>query len=544
MEIWVIGHRNPDTDAIISAIAFSELLRKIGYDAIPCRIGDLSPETSEILKKCSLSPPRLIDDVRIRAKDVMSQKVFYVKEGEAVKRAIDLILEHSIRSIPVVNDEMRVVGLFSVESFAKFFMSEISRKRLILDAFSLKRFIEISGGKIANSAEIKDGGKVFVGAWSLQKIENYSSLIKGNILITGDRELLHLKAIDTGVSSIIVTGGYLPSEGVRKKAEEKGIPIIISPHDTYTTLRLLDLSQPVEKFSEEALMVHEEDLVSEVREKMLSLGTRTSVVVDDEEKLKGIITRSDLMRDLRRKVALVDHNEFSQSVEGIEDSQIVAVVDHHRISGDIKTHSPIIFRVEPLGATSTLIYKISSERGVDLSEKILEAILYAILTDTLLLKSPTCTEEDKRISEEICRILGIKLSDAMDFVRYCMSLNEPKSPREMIRKDYKEFHAKNLKFGISQMFTARPEKYLEPEELRKIKEELENFVESRGLDFAVLMITDYLNEVSYLICSGRAEILREALGIDPEAEYSELKGVTSRKAQVLPRILSAIERSF
>ncbi len=544
MEIWVIGHRNPDTDAIISAISFSEFLKEEGYKALPCRIGEISSETLEILKKCSLNPPTLIEDVRIRAKDVMTPKVFYAEEGGAVKKAIDLLLHHSIRSIPVVNSEGRVIGLFSVESFAKFFMSEVSHKRLTLDAPSLKRFLEVSGGRKVNGAEISKGGKVYVGAWSLKKIEEVLPILKGNVLITGDREMLHLKAIEAGVSAVIVTGGYVPSEGVRKRAEEKGIPIIVSPHDTYTTLRLLDLSQPVERFSEDALKVSAEDLVSEIRERMLSLGTRTSVVVDEEEKLVGIITRSDLMRDLRRQVALVDHNEFSQSVEGIEDSKIVAVVDHHRISGDVKTHSPIVFRVEPLGATSSLIYKICREREVELSKEVMEASLYAILTDTLLLKSPTCTEEDRRIAREICEKIEMDLQEAMDFVRYCMSLNEPKTPKEMITKDYKEFHAKNLKFGISQIFTARPEKYLEREELKKIKEELEKFRESRGLDFAVLMITDYLNDTSYFISSGRTEVLREALGIDPEAEYSELKGITSRKAQVLPKILSVIERNF
>ena len=346
--------------------------------------------------------------------------------------------------------------------------------------------------------------------------------------------------MDFGVSALIVTGGNEPPRHIAEKARERGITLIVSPHDTYTTLRLLDLSQPVERFSEPGVTIFEGSTLSELRDLMVKKGARSVVVVDELGKLRGIVTRSDLVKDYRKKVALVDHNEFSQSVEGIEEAHIVAVVDHHRVSGDIETHSPILYRIEPLGSTNTIVWKIAREHGIEISKNIAEAMLYAILSDTLLLKSPTMTDIDRHVASEIAKYVGIDLNYAFDFMRLAMAANEPSNPLDIVTRDLKEFEFRGIRFGIAQIFTTNPSRYLAM--IPKLRNVMEEIHRSKSLKLLALMITDIVEERSYMIAVGQIDIVERALNVDLSQGYAELRGVTSRKSQVLPKILNLLER--
>jgi len=536
MSVVVLGHRNPDTDAVVSAIAFTELLKSMGMDAVAGRAGPLQPETRLVLEKVGLAIPTLVDDVRPRVKDAMVRDVAYVRVGEPVKKAIDMIVEKNIRALPVIGRGGRVVGVFSVESFARRFVHELRAVRLKLDGVPIKNFLDLCGGEvIVGSGRFEFRGYVYVAAMGIEEVGLRGEELRGNIVVVGSREDVVEKVIELGVNAVILTGGYTPSPRIVELARERRVLLIKSPYDTYTTLRLLDLSRPVEKFAEPPITIHEDASISELRELMVRSGMRTVIVVDDLGKLRGVVTRSDLVKDYRKKVALVDHNEFSQSVEGVEEANIVAVVDHHRVSGDIKTYRPIIFR----GSTSSLIWKMSREMGVELDKKIVEAMIYALLSDTLLLRSSTTTPYDVQAFEEMCSYVGLDRDRAIDFMRLAMAANEPSDPREIVTRDLKIFEFAGKRFGIAQVFTTKPDNYVAM--LPRLREEMRRLLREHRLDFVVLMVTDYVERKSLITAVGSCEPVEKAFGDEVSTSFVELPGATSRKNDVLPRILKALE---
>ncbi|MHA1616802.1 MAG: putative manganese-dependent inorganic diphosphatase [Candidatus Njordarchaeales archaeon] len=541
MRILVVGHKNPDTDAIVAAISLTHILRKKGFDAEPFRAGDIQPETRIILEKTRLLLPDLLIDVYSRVKDVMTRNVLYVKEGDPLKKAVNLIVSKAIRSLPIVNGERIVTGLFSTESLAKGILSEISTESLEIKDTPVRNFLEVSSGKLlSGDPQTVLRGKVFVGVTGDKSFIRDLERLKDRIIVIGKREKILLKAIEEGVRVIIVTDNEKIPQEIVSKARERNVTLIVSPHDAYTTLRLLDLSQPIERFSEETVTVDEDTLVKDAREIMLRRGVRSIIVTDETGRLRGIITRSDLVKDYRKKVALVDHNEFSQSVEGIEEAEIVAVIDHHRISGDVKTLNPIIFRVEPLGSTNTIIWEIAKEWGITIDKNIAEAMLYAILSDTLLLKSPTTTTTDKEAVNELCEYVGVDLGDVMEFVRIAIAANEPSDPWKIVTMDLKIFSSEAGNFGIAQIMTTRPENYLKmADSLKKVMSEV---LKEKNLLFLSLMITDYIENRTFLLTVGDEDIIANALQVDVSKGYVELPGITSRKSQVLPKILRYLQQ--
>ncbi len=541
MEVVVVGHRNPDSDAVISAIAFARIAQSMGWRARSARAGPLQPETRLILEKTGLSVPPLLDDVRLRVRDVMTRDVRFVRVGEPVKHAIDVVVEAGFRSLPIVDDSMRVRGLFSVESFARRFAEELYSARLTLVDVPLQNFLSISGGAVlVGSPGTKLSGRVYVAAMGLEDVVKRGEELRNNILVVGSREDVVEKAIELGVRAIVLTGGFVPSERIVEMARQRSVVLVTSPQDTYTTLRYLDLSQPVERFSEPAAQIHEDAMLSELRELMVKSGYRSIVVTDEMGRLRGIVTRSDLVKDCRKRVALVDHNEFSQSVEGIEEAEIVAVVDHHRLSGDIETHRPILVRVEPVGSTCTVLWRMCKELGIELEKSLAEAMLYALLSDTLLLRSSTTTEIDRVVAEEMARRAEVDLRAAIEFMRLAMAANEPSDPYEIVTRDLKVFEVSGVRFGIAQTFTTRPENHLAME--AKLREVMERVRRERGLEFLVLMVTDYVEGRSYVTAVGRAEPVARSFGSEALEKFVELRGVTSRKKDVLPRILEALSR--
>ncbi|MEM1560087.1 MAG: putative manganese-dependent inorganic diphosphatase [Ignisphaera sp.] len=542
MKVVVVGHRNPDTDAIVSSISFSYILRCLGFNATPYRVGDIQPETKAIIEKVGLGIPEVVEDVRPRARDVMTSNPVVVKVGEPVKKAIDILVARAIRSVPIVDEELKVRGLFSVESFAQSYLKEVTLLRLNLSKVPVKNFLEVSGSKlVVGSKDAELSGKVFVAAWSLKAIEDkIFNEGRDQILVVGDRVDVQLKAVESGISVLIVTGGFDVPQSVVEVAKRFNTVVIVSPYDTYTTLRLLDLSQPVEYFSEKVVSVTEDTYVKDVVDTMVSKGIRTVVVVDSLGRLKGIITRSDLVKDYRKRIALVDHNEFSQSVEGVEESIVVAVVDHHRVSGDVKTLNPIIFRVEPLGSTNTILWLMARELNLSIPKKIAEVMLYAILSDTMLLRSPTTTSIDKFVVKEMASYAEVDIEQAIDFVKSAMALNEPVDPKDVVARDLKVFEFEDIKFGIAQIFTTQPSRYLA--RVNEIKRVMNELAYEKNLRFLALMITDYIENRSLFFVVGDEKVFIESMNIDLSKGFAELSGVISRKSQVLPKILEYLQK--
>ncbi len=534
--VTVVGHRSPDTDAVISALAFSHLLNSTGIKASPYRAGPLQPETRVVLEKVGLPSPAVIKDLRLRARDVMKDAPT-LREGDPVKKAVDLIVGGGAEAVPVLDEFSRVKGVFTASSFAKYLMRELASMRLTLEDTPLRNFIEVSGARpVVGDPKTKLSGRVYVAALSEDSIKGRSAELKGQIIVVGDRRDVQLTAIKSGVSALIVTGGLRIDEEVIEEARRAGVVVAVSPHDTYTTLRLLDMSRPVIRFSDPPEVVSEDSLASEVRNVLSSSGVKAVIVTDELGRFSGIVTRADLVRGRGRAVALVDHNEFSQSVEGVEEAEILAVIDHHRIGGDVETLNPVIFRVEPLGSTSTIVWLMMREAGVEVGGGMAEAMLYAILSDTMLLKSPTTTEVDREAVKELSKISGVGVEEALTFMRIAMAANEPSNPEDIVSRDLKIYEVRGFRFGIAQVFTTRPENYLTM--LSSIKSVMESLLKSKSLKFLALMITDCIDSKTYLAVVGDKRVVSEALNPEiAEKDYVVLEGVTSRKSQVLPEIL-------
>ncbi len=525
--VIVVGHKNPDTDAVISAIAFSYYLSKIGFKAKPYVAGSPSPETLAILEKTGLSTPEFISDVRVKAGDVMTRNVYYARIGEPVKKAIDTLVEKSIRSMPIVDEKLRVVGLFSVEGFARKLIEEISREKLILDRVPVENFLQVSGSTIVRGYREYLSGEVIVASR-----ETPADRVRGAIVVASEPSAAE-KAVREGAYACIITGfsGEI--------SVEDGF-IIHSPHDVFTTLRMLDLSQPVERYSEKPVIVSSDELLSNVKDVMSKGGVRTVVVAREDGVLEGIITRSDLVRDYRRRVALVDHNEFSQSVDGVEEARIIAVVDHHRIGGDVETRDPIIFRVEPVGSTCTVIWRMMVEEGIEIPRNLAEAMLYAILSDTMLLKSPTKTKIDYKAVENLALKAGVRVEGAVEFTRIAMTANQPMDPKLIVERDYKEYVFNNYRIGVSQVLTPNSSSYLNM--ISEITRYMREYASRRSLNTLILMITDFIDEKSIVVAVGDKRIVEEALGLDLSKGYCEVKGLVSRKKQLIPKIMSYFEK--
>lgn len=539
MEVVVVGHKNPDTDSVASAIALAELLNSKGlFNAVPARVGNLTPETRYILDVCGFKEPMLVTDVRPRVSNIMTKNVTYVVSGTPVKKAGDILILKGVRSVPVVDKDLRVLGLFSVESFSRSYLKDFLGVRVKLVNIPLRNIVDVVGCEVVNGdLDTLISGHIYVGAMSLNTIRARYSFTN-NVVIVGDREEVQLEAISSKASLLIITGGLRPSDNVINLAKRYGIPILISPYDTYTTARLVDLSRPVDLFMDVAETVLETTYVQDVVRIMSTKLVRSIVVTDEYGRLTGIVTRSDLIKDYRRKIALVDHNERSQSVDGIDEAQILAVIDHHRVSGDIKTSDVILFRTEPVGSTATLIWKLMKEWGIKLRESTLKLLLYAVLSDTLLLKSPTTTYDDLACVRELSNELGINLSDAINVVRYALSLNEPQDINDVIRSDIKEYEVDGYRFAIAQIFTVDPNRYLKHKD--ELLSRMCEAADLNGFKLYMLVITNYVENVSYIMVCGDTNVVEEAFNERVVSGYIVLKGVTSRKSQILPKLLNVV----
>ncbi len=540
--VIVVGHRNPDTDAIVSAIAFADFASKaLGWKTVAARIGEVNRETSMILEKAGLTAPTYIKDVYLRALHVMKREVIYVKSGSPVMKAVETLVKNNIRSAPVVDEYMKVKGLFSVESLASNLMEEFKELRLKIRKTPLENFIETAKARV-----LVEGGKnylrgrVYIAALRRESIAELKDKIKGQIVVAGDREDVLSVLLESGVSSIIVTNGYTPSKKVLADARNLGVTLISSPHDTLKTVRLLEYSQPVDYYMTPPYTLEEDVLIYDVKEALQKY--RSVIVVKDDGSLAGIITRSDLISQPKRKVALVDHNEFSQAPKGVEEAEIVAVVDHHRLSGDIESHKPILFLVEPIGSTSSIVWRLYRLYDLYPEKKIAEALLYAILSDTLILRSPITTDVDRRIVDEILDYLGLERRSVEKFMVKALSANLTLSADRLLRADFKVFDYKGYRFGVSQIMT--PDKNIVMERLDEIKREMEKMRRTTNLQSMIVMITDYMRHESIILASGDRRLVEKSFDASLEEGWIELKGVTSRKLQVVPRLLEYLQKNY
>ena len=544
--VYVIGHRNPDTDSICSAIAYAELKNKTTNGHYHARrAGQINPETEFVLKRFHAKPPSFLIDVSTQVRDIEYRKVEGVSRDMSLRQAWTIMNDNTLVTLPIV-DGKYLEGLITVSDITKAYM-DIKDSSIITKAnTSIKNIIETLEGEliVGNADECLSHGKVLIAAANPDLMESY--IENGDIVILGNRYESQLCAIEMNAKCIIVCDGAPVSFTITKLAEEHNCIIIKTPYDTYTVARMVNQSMPVGYFmsSEDLIKFSEEDFIDDIRDVMAKKRHRDFPILNKEKEFCGMVSRRNLLEAKRKKVILVDHNELSQAVDGLEEAEILEIIDHHRL-GSLETLEPVFFRNQPLGCTATIIYQMYQEQNVEIEPKIAGLLCSAILSDTLVYRSPTCTEMDRIAAENLAKIAGIENVDAYASEMLSAGANiKEKSLDEVFYQDYKEFSVNDLTFGVGQIINS-----MNKEETQEFKERLITYMESafpkHKVDMLFFMLTEILDESTELVFYGEnaKEVVKEAFKKEPEEEHCiYLKDVVSRKKQLVPAMIMSLQK--
>lgn len=542
-KVYVVGHKNPDTDSICSAIAYAELKKQItGKNYVAKRAGSVSEETRYVLDYFHVEEPALLQNVFQQLKDVDIRKIDGVSSQASIKEAWAMMRENSIRTLPVLN-EQKLEGIITIGDIANSYM-ELYDSYLLSEARTQYRSImNTLDGTIITGNEhayfVK--GKVVIAASSPDMMENF--IDPDDLVIVGNRYESQLCAIEMDASCLVICQGAEVSKTIRKLASERDVVIISTPHDTFTTARLINQSIPVKYFmtKEHLSTFHINDYLEEVRDVMSKKRYRDFPVIDKKGRFAGFISRRRLLKPRRKQVVLVDHNERTQAVDGIEEADILEIIDHHRI-GNLETMGPVYFRNQPLGCTATIIYQMYQENQITPSRETAGLLCAAIISDTLLFQSPTCTPMDEATARTLSQIAGINIEEFAKEMFKAGSNLANKSVSEICFQDFKEFHVNELTFGVGQINSMSREELQEIQE--KVSPELSNVLKESGLDMVFFMLTNIVDQSTELLCCGTSarQTVIDAFELPEDAERIVLNGVVSRKKQLIPTLVSELQQ--
>lgn len=539
--IYTIGHRNPDTDSICSAIGYAHLKQALGENALPARAGKINAETKFVLEKFKMPTPMLIEDFYPRVKDVMLPCNTVVKATDSLRKLGGIMRTNEVKSIPVVDDNKNLIGIVTVSDLAKRYFTELSMQNLAESGITLRAITcVIDGETLAGEGPDKEvNGSVRIAAGSSKSIHKVISA--NDVVLIGDRtDGVMLECIHQNISCLIVTGsGRVPAE-VIELAEQKQVLVVSSPYDTYTCARLLNQCVPVSMVMQKVIRTFKPmEMLSDIKEAMEDTQFRNYPVVENS-RLVGMVSRDRLIVPERERVILVDHNERSQAVEGIEETKIIEIIDHHRLGG-IQTSEPIFTRQEPVGCTATIIANLHWHRNVAIPADIAGLLLSAIISDTVLFKSPTCTASDKEIAMKLAEIANIDVMEyGMDMLKAGSGIGNM-SPAEIVKNDLKEFQIGDYRMIVSQISV------MDTGAVLRLKEELLSCMgvtcKNEGYDMSLLMITDIIEEGTHLLFIGKPRTLvGEAFKKDASKNLIYLPGVMSRKKQIIPPMVEAAKK--
>ena len=543
--IFVIGHKNPDTDSICSAIAYADIKnrtsQKVKY--IPKRAGQINEETEYVLNRFGMLPPGYLSNIGTQVKDMDIRMSPDADKSMSLKNAWDLMMEKSIVSLPIRDREGQLEGLITIGDIAKTYMDTTDSYLLSRARTQYRRIAETIAGTVIEGNEhgYFTKGKVLVGTANPEMLKAY--IEEDDLIIMGDREEDHLQAIAQNVSCIIVGMGIEVTEKVIKLAHEKEIVIIMSPYDTFTIARLINQSIPVRYImkTDNLVTFSTEDFTDDIQNEMIKHRHRAFPVINKKGKCIGTISRRNFLDMHKKKVALVDHNEKDQAVDNIDKAEIVEIIDHHKL-GSLETISPISFRNQPVGCTATILYEMYGEQKLEISPNIAGLLCAAIISDTLMFRSPTCTLSDKMAAGALALIAGINIEQfAREMFKAGSNLKD-KSPEEIFYQDYKKFIAEDeISFGVGQISS------MDSDELTEIKERLIPFMVSEcgrhGVSRVFFMLTNIIEESTELLYYGEGseEMASTAFHMEPTDGVFDLKGVVSRKKQLIPALMEAAQ---
>ncbi len=539
--IYVIGHKNSDLDSVASAYAYARLLQLQGDEqAIAARNGELKPEVRFVLERYKVEAPEALEDVYLQVRDVMKRGVISAHLDQPLLEAGQLLQEHNRRSMPVVDSENKVHGIIATEDFAKLFFNDLDPQSVNRVPLQMDNLVRALKGRVLVEGRRKLGNRVIVGAMQAETMVDYVE--QGCLVVLGDREDAQMAAIENGAAALVITGDLLVSERTLAAAKRYGVLVISTGHHTFTAVRLINLSISVQHIiNREFDFCHPEDQMSEVQNTLVR--RRSLPVVNNDGRLVGYLSRTDLINARPKRVILVDHNEQSQAVDGIEEAELLGIIDHHRIA-DVHTNKPIMFRADPVGCTGTIIAGLYHEAGIAIPREVAGLLLAGLLYDTLILRSPTCTTRDERVAAELAEISGEQLEQYGHevFAAAAADLNE-RTARELLTADFKEFVVRDTKFAIGTVETASPltvEKR-SPELLQTMRQ----IAQERGYTSFLFMIVDIINMRSHLLISGGEHAVAEILGAPLEQDGHSVvaENLVSRKKQLVP-LLSRIQAAL
>lgn len=540
--IYVTGHRNPDSDSICAAYGYAEFKNKMGskIPAVPVRLGNLNRETEFILNKFGVNPPEYLATVRLKVGDLEIDNIKAVLSNVSLQAAWDLMKENKVKSLPVVDKNNCLQGILSISNLTSSYMDIWDNEILSKSNTTLENILStLSAKEISKRLQNpKFPGKITVVAMQPESMKGIIN--SGDIAIVGDRPEIHNELLNLNVSLIILTGSHTLSPELLEKANKNNVTVISTPHDSFTASRLIVQSIPVAYVMAKDNLVSfsVDELVDDIKEKMIETRFRSYPVTDLDGKVVGTISRYHLISDHKKRIIQVDHNERSQSVDGIEEAEILEIIDHHRIA-DIQTSNPIYFRNEPLGSSSTIVSKCFFENNIEPSKEAAGLLCGAIISDTLLFRSPTCTDQDKMICNRLAKIAGI--DNIEDFAKSMFKAGTSlvgKTVEEIFNQDFKPFTIGETKIGVAQVNTMDIDGFmpLKNQMLEYMSKEAKN----GDYDILLLLLTDILNEGSQILTIGNTEIVNKTFNIKVHENTAFLPGVLSRKKQVIPPITNII----
>ena len=540
-KVWVVGHKNPDTDSICAAISYAYLKNQSGDKKtyVAKRAGAVNEETRYVLERFGVEEPPLVSYAGAQIKDINIRKTAGVSNQISLKRAWELMKKLEVVTLPVTNQFGKLEGVIVTKDIATSYMDVLDNCVLSKARTQYKTIAETIDGEVYAGNEHAHfvRGKVVIATSNPEYMAEY--IEDDDLVILGDREEAQMQAIRSNASCIIIGGGLEVAEEVKKLAEKRDCVIITTPFDTFSVARLINQSMPIKQYMtrRELVTFDIDDYVDDVKDVMSRVRHRDFPVLGSNGNYVGMISRRNLMNMQKKQIILVDHNEKSQAVDGIGEAEILEIIDHHRL-GSLETVSPVYFRNQPLGCTSTIIYQMYQEQRVEIPKEIAGLLLSAIISDTLMFRSPTCTPLDKSVAKRLAEIADVDIEDHAKKMFRAGSDFKNKTTEEIFYQDFKIFHTEDCDFGVAQISA------MSGEELEQIGEQLRPFLPQvlgeKRLNMVYVMLTDILEESSKIIFAGEdaGKILAHAFKKQEDADGILLDGIISRKKQMIPTLMN------
>jgi manganese-dependent inorganic pyrophosphatase len=536
--IYVTGHRNPDTDSIASAIGYAELRRRLdpNNDYVPVRLGDTNPQTNWLLERSGAPEPRFLAHVLVRACDVMHSDFPLIGEDEPIRQAGIALSRAELELVPVVDDSGALSGVVTERALARRYIRESRHTSTLREAPTyVHAIVEVLDGELLTGADDLLEGRVWVHAMD---VATPSGISDGDVVVVGNRDDSQKLAIDLGAAMLVLSNDARPSDEVLELARGRGVAVAVSPLDSYVSGRMITLAAPCRALMErDPLSITTEFLLADVAEQVRESHYGAAVVVDANRHPVGLVTRSDLVSPMRRRVILVDHAEQAQSVAGVDQAEIVEILDHHHI-GSIETRVPVTATFDPVGSTATLVVERFRQNGMEPSRPIATMLLGAVLSDTVILNSATTTERDRAVVEYLERVLAVGASDIGREMFEATSDVSELSADQIVSRDAKQYQASSGNTICIAQIEVVGNALLDRKD--ELLEAMRKARESRDLELYALMVTDVLTKGTELLVVGDTATVARSFGVEPHDSQIELPGVMSRKKEVAPKLLGAL----